>query len=286
MKNPARRFLWIPAAMAFLVSAAGLTAQTSDLTPITDPQVLLKMGFPADAKNVFAAPGALTPHHESTPSPNEFGTLSPGWSSESGTSGHPRQSATYTTPLGLGDIAPATGDRFYDWQLQMPSGAHYEFLRWWGNDNDAVNDLAFFAFKSCLPAFSGGAPTNVLLGTDDPATSGTPGNTSGVISVTANETVDNESCLYWGRVRWDGLGTPLSVQKMRAEWFRQVSPAPATATFGDVPTTSGQFKFVEALVAAGITAGCGGGNYCPNDPVTRGQMAVFLASALGLHWAQ
>ena len=50
------------------------------------------------------------------------------------------------------------------------------------------------------------------------------------------------------------------------------------------PTTSPQFKFVEALFAAGITAGCGGGNYCPDNPVTRGQMAVFLASALGLHF--
>jgi len=26
----------------------------------------------------------------------------------------------------------------------------------------------------------------------------------------------------------------------------------------------------------GVTAGCGVGNYCPNDPVTRAQMAVFL----------
>jgi len=65
---------------------------------------------------------------------------------------------------------------------------------------------------------------------------------------------------------------------------RVVSPAPAMATFSDVPTTSPQFKFVEALAAAGITAGCGGGNYCPDQPITRGQMAVFLATALGLHW--
>ncbi len=64
----------------------------------------------------------------------------------------------------------------------------------------------------------------------------------------------------------------------------QVSPGPGVATFTDVPTSSPQFKFVEALVAAGITAGCGGGNYCPNSPITRGQMAVFLATALGLHF--
>lgn len=64
----------------------------------------------------------------------------------------------------------------------------------------------------------------------------------------------------------------------------QVSPGPATATFSDVPTTSPLYKFVEALVAGGITAGCGSGNYCPTAPVTRGQMAVFLATALGLHF--
>jgi hypothetical protein len=67
-------------------------------------------------------------------------------------------------------------------------------------------------------------------------------------------------------------------------WKRQVSPGPAAATFADVPTTSPYFKFVEALAAAGITSGCGGGNYCPNGAVTRGQMAIYLATALGLHF--
>jgi len=64
-----------------------------------------------------------------------------------------------------------------------------------------------------------------------------------------------------------------------------VSAAPASATFGDVPTTHVFHRFIEALVDAGITAGCGGGNYCPDNPVTRGQMAVFLSRALGLHFA-
>lgn len=64
----------------------------------------------------------------------------------------------------------------------------------------------------------------------------------------------------------------------------QVSPAPASATFLDVPTGHPYFRFVEALVDAGITAGCGGGNYCVNAPITRGEMAVFLSAALGLHF--
>jgi hypothetical protein len=52
-----------------------------------------------------------------------------------------------------------------------------------------------------------------------------------------------------------------------------------------VPTTHLFYQYIEALAAAGITSGCGGGNYCPDAAVTRGQMAVFLAKALGLHWA-
>jgi hypothetical protein len=65
----------------------------------------------------------------------------------------------------------------------------------------------------------------------------------------------------------------------------QVSPPPETATFGDVPTEHPFFQFVEALASSGITAGCGNGNFCPDQPLTRGQMAVFLSKALGLHFA-
>jgi len=66
--------------------------------------------------------------------------------------------------------------------------------------------------------------------------------------------------------------------------FLPVSPAPGTATFNDVPTTHPLFKFIEAFSASGITGGCQASPplYCPNDPVTRGQIAVFLATALGL----
>lgn len=63
-------------------------------------------------------------------------------------------------------------------------------------------------------------------------------------------------------------------------------PAPATATFDDVPTSHLFFQQIEVLVDSGITAGCGGGDFCPNAPLTRGQMAAFLAKALGLHWGE
>ena len=37
-------------------------------------------------------------------------------------------------------------------------------------------------------------------------------------------------------------------------------------------------------VAQADRGDCGSGDDCPNAPVTRGQMAVLLATALGLHW--
>lgn len=64
----------------------------------------------------------------------------------------------------------------------------------------------------------------------------------------------------------------------------EAPPAPDVATFSDVPTTHPFFRFVEALYNTGAVAGCGDGKYCPNSPVTRGQLAVFLATAMGLGW--
>lgn len=46
--------------------------------------------------------------------------------------------------------------------------------------------------------------------------------------------------------------------------------------FGDVPDGNPYHNDVDALVDAGVTSGCGGGNYCPNRSVTRGEMAAFM----------
>ncbi len=52
--------------------------------------------------------------------------------------------------------------------------------------------------------------------------------------------------------------------------------------FGDVPTTYWAAAWVKQLAAEGITGGCGSGNYCPDQSVTRAQMAVFLVRAFNL----
>jgi hypothetical protein len=75
------------------------------------------------------------------------------------------------------------------------------------------------------------------------------------------------------------------IVSVRAYYKLQVAPSPTSATFpNDVPLSHPFFRFVEALAAAGVTGGCGTGSYCPDSPLTRGQMAVFLATALGMNY--
>jgi hypothetical protein len=57
-------------------------------------------------------------------------------------------------------------------------------------------------------------------------------------------------------------------------------PPPATGTvFDDVPKTALFADWMEEFAAEKITTGCGGKHYCPNNSVTRGEMAVFLLRA-------
>jgi hypothetical protein len=57
---------------------------------------------------------------------------------------------------------------------------------------------------------------------------------------------------------------------------------PSTPTFTDVPTTSPYYQYVETAVSKGWTGGCAPGLFCPEEPVTRAQAAVFISIAAGL----
>src|SRR5262249_57796517 len=91
----------------------------------------------------------------------------------------------------------------------------------------------------------------------------------------------------WGAMSVANSGSapaPMLAPPLAVKDTLDVSPAPPVATFNDVPVSHPFFKIVEALKASGITAGCSVSPplYCPDSPLTRGQMAVFLAIALGL----
>jgi hypothetical protein len=60
-------------------------------------------------------------------------------------------------------------------------------------------------------------------------------------------------------------------------------PAVGTGTgFSDVDPAYWAAAWIKQLVAEGIATGCGASTYCPADPVTRAQMAVFLVRTFNL----
>ena len=62
-------------------------------------------------------------------------------------------------------------------------------------------------------------------------------------------------------------------------------PPPGSSRFPDVNVQFPAFwaALIERMAELGVTQGCGGGtNFCPLDPVTRAQMAVFLTRAFNL----
>ena len=61
---------------------------------------------------------------------------------------------------------------------------------------------------------------------------------------------------------------------------RDLPPGVPDGRFTDVPKSHPQSAEIYAIADAGITLGCGDGTrFCPDDPVTRGSMATFLARA-------
>ena len=74
----------------------------------------------------------------------------------------------------------------------------------------------------------------------------------------------------------------MAVFLLKAKHGSAYTPPPAAGVFADVPASSAFAPWIEQLAAEGITAGCGGGNYCPDNANTRGQMAAFLVATFGL----
>ncbi len=74
----------------------------------------------------------------------------------------------------------------------------------------------------------------------------------------------------------------MAVFLLKAKYGSSFTPADALGVFADVSTTYWAADWIERLANEGITAGCGNGNYCPENPVTRAQMAVFLVKTFNL----
>ena len=162
--------------------------------------------------------------------------------------------------------------------VTLPSGAVLTNITTYTTDTDAGGDVAYQLYSINL-ATSVGTTAFAF------STTGTPGIQRVTRPVTPNVVITNNQHAY-ALCIFNGAVGSTNMHAGATFWYHlQVSAPPAMATFPqDVPTTHPFFRFVEALAASGISGGCGQGAFCPDSPVTRGQMAVFLATALGLHF--
>jgi hypothetical protein len=165
--------------------------------------------------------------------------------------------------------------------LFLPAGALVSSVELEACDtdaNDPGNDVTATLYQS-------GKLESSLTVVTAIATDGSPGCTTLPVGLAPWHPIDNVNNTYFVKVDIIGGTVATRFQAVRVHYYLQVSPAPATASFTDVPLGSSFFQFVEALAASKITAGCGGGLFCPDHFVTRGQLAVFLSKALGLSFA-
>jgi hypothetical protein len=74
----------------------------------------------------------------------------------------------------------------------------------------------------------------------------------------------------------------MAVFLLKTEHGKDYTPPPCAGIFTDVACPSQFADWIEQLYAEGITAGCDDGRYCPDSPVNRDQMAVFLVNTFRL----
>ena len=171
-------------------------------------------------------------------------------------------------------------------QIDAPDGAFLTGFDLWGYDASTDADMHYALIASCDVQ---GSPVYLVLDQQDFPEQ--EGDFHTAFTYTPGFQVDNANCGYSIRLKFTDGGDPpqdtaIRVRRVRLSWVRQVSPGPGAATFTDVPIDHPFFQYIEALAKSGITGGCNASPplYCPNEPLTRGQMAVFLAKALGLQW--
>jgi len=225
--------------------------------------------------------------------PNTFGTSAVSYLQVPSSAFLPFDSSrAYTTSgfgvFSMGRYAPGSATDF-NAPIQLPSGALITYLEL---DYCDTNPGALYVLGTLVECdWTGQTCANYpTSGTSLPgwltSVDGTRGQCSNVhIDMTPyNLTVNNYLTHYHLDAETTATDGTNAIVGMLVGYKLQVSPAPGSATFPDVPTSDFGFQYVEALVSSGITGGCGGGNYCPDNFVTRRQMAIFIAKALGLQW--
>ena len=176
------------------------------------------------------------------------------------------------SPAGLVEDAHATAGTLSNVNLVLEPGETALINPYWTNisaSSLALTGTASFVGDPFNPAYTL-LDTNANYGTIAPGAttdSFSAGGPSYRLSVSNPAT---RSAAHWDVSFVETLSS--SEQKT---WTLHIGQS-----FSDVSVSNGAYRFVETLLHNGITAGCGGGNYCPASNVNRWQMAVFLATAM------
>ena len=162
--------------------------------------------------------------------------------------------------------------------VNIPTGAGIQGYTVWLIDNSATGAVTYQFYRTNLV-------TNVSQNILTYSSSGTPGTVRSFRDFPgADHRVNNSRAAYWICINNTVTGTSLQSAGVTFWYNLAISPAPATASFSDVPRGASFFREIEALARSGITTGFADGTYRPLNPVTRQAMAAFLSRALGLHW--
>jgi cysteine-rich repeat protein len=137
----------------------------------------------------------------------------------------------------------------------------------WTNNGTSALALTGTAanFTGPLPATYAISTATADYGTIAPSDTASCSTGGGCYSITAS-TLGSRPAQHW-----DATLTEVLSNTAFKLWTVHIG-----ASFTDVPTSFLFYPFIENLFHHGVTGGCASGNYCPGDPVTRSQMAVFL----------
>jgi hypothetical protein len=173
-----------------------------------------------------------------------------------------------------------SGCGWFQGPVRLPSGAR-------------VTQVSYFFYRTAgsvnVSFFRENSPTS----TTTLINANYAGPLSGWLSWTfpRNDRISNGQGWYHTRFNLDSsLGSAQRFWGVRILWYRELR-AGLSHPFIDLRYPDGQpygpvfVNSIAALWQSGITSGTTAITYGPNEFVTRAQMAVFLAKALGLYWA-